>query len=31
LTGSAQANDTDCTTLTLNHLGVKGPAECWSQ
>ena len=31
LTGSAQANDTDCTTLTLNHLGEKGPAECWSQ
>ena len=33
LAGSAQANDTGCTTLTLNHLGEKGPtdADCWSQ
>ena len=35
--GDIQANDADCTTLTLNHLGVRGatgaganPAEdCW--
>lgn len=31
LTGSAQANDAGCTTLTLNHLGEKSPVDCWSQ
>ncbi|MFL2559351.1 MAG: type IV pilin protein [Arenicellales bacterium] len=24
-----QANDTDCATLTLNHLGIELPADCW--
>lgn len=24
-----QTNDTGCTTLTLNHLGAKTPANCW--
>ena len=32
--GGGQADDGDCTTMTLNNLGVKGgtgaaPAECW--
>ena len=32
--GQPQASDTDCTSLTLTHTGVKGgtganPAECW--
>ncbi|MES9873867.1 MAG: type IV pilin protein [Candidatus Sedimenticola sp. PURPLELP] len=32
--GKSQANDSDCTTLTLNHLGVHGGTgddadECW--
>lgn len=31
LTGGPQDSDTGCTTLTLNHLGEKGPADCWSQ
>ena len=31
---NAQANDADCTTLTLDHLGQRGatggnPGECW--
>lgn len=25
----AQANDTDCPTLTYSSLGVKSPAACW--
>jgi len=25
----AQASDTDCTPMTLNHLGQKTPADCW--
>jgi len=34
--GGLQASDADCTTLTINHLGVKGatgnkPSLCWKQ
>lgn len=25
----AQTGDTGCTTITLTHTGVKGPASCW--
>ena len=32
--GQPQINDTNCTSITLNHLGVQGgggalPSECW--
>jgi type IV pilus assembly protein PilE len=25
----AQVSDTECTPMTLNHLGQKTPADCW--
>jgi len=25
----SQANDTDCATMTVNHLGNKTPSSCW--
>ena len=29
VTGGVQADDFDCLAITLNHLGVKAPVECW--
>jgi type IV pilus assembly protein PilE len=26
---AAQANDTDCLTMTINHLGQRTPLACW--
>lgn len=34
ITATAQGNqtsDTDCTTITLDHLGRRLPKKCWSQ
>ncbi len=29
ITGGVQTEDSDCLVITLNHLGVKSPVECW--